>query len=129
MSATRNSALGVGLALLGVYHLALAAYMTLAPASFFERIGPFGTLNEHYIRDFATFSAALGIVALVAFRRVGWRVPVLAFAAAQYLLHTVNHIVDVDVADPRSVGVADAVSLAVVTVVLVGGLRTAWRSR
>ena len=120
---TRDRAVGIGLAVLAIEQLALAAYMAFAPASFFARIGPFGVLNEHYVRDVATFTAALGIVALIAVRREAWRAPVLAVAGAQYLLHTVNHAVDAGEADPRSTGVILAVGLALATVLLGVGLR------
>ena len=58
---TRDRAVGIGLAVLAIEQLALAAYMAFAPASFFARIGPFGVLNEHYVRDVATFTAAQGL--------------------------------------------------------------------
>ena len=50
-----------GLIVLAAYHLALALFMAIAPHAFYTAIGPFGELNAHYIRDVATFSAALGV--------------------------------------------------------------------
>ena len=32
-------------------------------------IGPFGTHNPHYLRDLATFNAALGVGLVIAIRR------------------------------------------------------------
>lgn len=107
------------LAAFGATQLALGAYQALAPRSFFDFLGTFGAYNDHYIRDTATFYLALGIVALLAASRPTWRPVVIAFAATQYALHTVNHIVDAGDADPTALGVFDAVSLGVLAVLLV----------
>jgi hypothetical protein len=106
------------IAAFGASQLALGAYMAIAPRSFFDLLGTFGTYNDHYIRDTATFYLALGVVALLAAGRASWRPAVLAFAAIQYALHTVNHIVDAGDADPTALGVFDAVSLGGLAVVL-----------
>ena len=36
-------------------------FMAIAPHAFFTAIGPFEELNRHYIRDIATYSAAIGV--------------------------------------------------------------------
>ena len=108
---------------LGAYHLVFAAWMAAAPYSFFARVGPFGAYNAHYVRDIATWEAALGVLLLVAVARPGWRLAVVALATVQCALHAVNHVVDVDAARAgSSAGVLDAVSLALLTVVLVAVL-------
>jgi hypothetical protein len=106
------------LGVLGVVEIALGAWMVLAPRSFFDTLGAFGAYNEHYVRDAATFSLALGIVALLAVPRPAWWPAALAFGAAQFALHAVNHVVDAGKADKLAAGVFDAVSLAVVALVL-----------
>jgi hypothetical protein len=111
-------ALVVGLAAFAVYHLAIGLLMVLDPATFFERIGPFGELNEHYIRDTATYNFAFAAGFGVAVFRPGWRLPVLVVATLQFVLHTVNHLVDIDEATPESIGVVDFVSLLVATALL-----------
>jgi hypothetical protein len=98
----------IALIVIGVYHLALGALMVLAPDTFFEEIGPFGVQNDHYIHDVATYNLAAGVVSLVAVRRPSWRLPVLVFLVLQFALHTVNHLVDIDEADPEAVGVTRA---------------------
>jgi hypothetical protein len=103
---------------LGAYHLALGALMTIAPGTFFEELAAYGVQNDHYIRDNATFNLALGVVMLVAVRRVSWRVPVLAFAALQYGLHVINHAVDVGESDPGWIGPFNLVSLALIGVLI-----------
>lgn len=115
----------VGAGAFGVYHLALALFMAVAPRAFFSDVGPFGTVNTHYIRDTATFNAAIGVALLVALRRASWRVPVLALTTLQFALHSVNHLVDIGRAHPAWNGYADFFSLAAATLLLVWLLRAA----
>jgi len=96
-----------------VEQLALGALMAIAPGSFFHHVGPFGLRNDHYIRDSATWSLALGAILLIALRRPRWRVPVLVFAALQTTLHAVNHLVDIGKAHPRYAGPLDFALLAI----------------
>jgi hypothetical protein len=106
------------LALLGVYHLLLGLVMVVAPRTFFDDFAAYGAFNDHYIRDVATFYLALGAVLLVAVARTAWQVPLLSFAVIQYGLHVLNHLWDIGDADPGWIGPANAVSLALITVVL-----------
>ena len=115
--ATVRRAVGVWLLLLGITELVLAAFMLLAPGAFFASLGPFGLRNDHYIQDSAAFEAAIGVAALLALWRPGWRVPVLVVATLHFGLHAVSHLIDVGEARPVSVGVADLVSLTVLAVV------------
>jgi hypothetical protein len=96
---------------LAAYHLALGLLMVVAPKVFFEQIGPFGTRNDHYIRDVASFYLAFGAGLALAVRRPAWRVPVVAVVALQYVFHVVNHVVDISKADPGWLGPADAIAL------------------
>ncbi len=105
-------ALPAVLLILGVSQLALGLWMVISPGSFYDALGPFGERNDHYLADVATFYLALGAAALVAARTPGWRLPVLGFAAIQYTLHAVNHLVDIGEADPGWVGPFDFVTLA-----------------
>ncbi len=116
-----------GLIAFGVYHLALGLFMVVAPGSFFTEIGPFGAQNDHYIRDTATFNFAFGVGLLAAVRRPSWRVPVLAVVLIQFVLHAVNHLVDIGEAEPESVGVVDFVALLVGAALLAGLLVAARR--
>jgi hypothetical protein len=106
------------LAVLGTSQLALGLFMALAPGTFFSKIGPYGTRNDHYLGDVATFYLALGAVLIAAARRPSWRVPVLAFAALQYALHSVNHLIDVSESHPGWLGPVNLVSLALTTALL-----------
>lgn len=103
----------IGVATLSLYHLALAASMTLAPVAFFEDIGPFGTRNDHYLRDLATYNFAFAAALAVAYRRPSWRAPMLCCVAVQFVLHAINHLADIDGAHPHWLGPADFVSLAI----------------
>jgi hypothetical protein len=110
--------LTVGIAAFGVVELALAIWMIAAPHSFYTSIGPFSSYNPHYIRDAATFEAALGVGLLVAAREVSWRVPALAMTFVQFALHSVNHLVDISKSHPAWPGYFDFFSLAGATVQL-----------
>lgn len=111
------------LVLFGLAQVALGTVLWFAPGEFYEEIGPYGPRNDHYMGDLATFYLALGAGALVAVRRVSWRVPVLAVALAQYALHTINHVLDVNEPDPSWLGPANIAAVAV------GGVVVAWMVR
>ncbi len=117
----------VGLYAFAFVELALAAFGALAPHAFYEAIGPFGAYNAHYIRDVASFEAALGVALLVAVRHRDWRVPVLALATVQFALHSLNHLLDIGNAHPVWTGYFDFFSLAAATVLLARLWRTASR--
>jgi hypothetical protein len=59
----------------------------------------------------------------VAARREAWRLPVIALAVVHFALHTVNHLVDIGDAVPRSAGTTAFVSLLIATL----GLAFVWR--
>lgn len=120
--------LEAGLIVLAAYNLFLAVFMTVAPRAFFASIGPFEELNRHYIRDIATYSAAMGVGALVAIRRPSWRAPVVAISTIQFGLHTVNHLVDASSAHPQWTGWFDFASLLAGTVLLAWMWRSAARA-
>jgi hypothetical protein len=111
----------LGLIVLAVTQLALALWMVTDPGGFFDQVGGFGTQNDHYIRDAATWNAALGVVAAIAVVRPSWQLPVLALATVQFALHAINHIADADTAVASTDGAFDAISLAV-GALLLGGL-------
>jgi hypothetical protein len=112
-------AVTAGLFVLAAYQIGLAAFMAIAPHAFFTSVGPFGHANSHYIRDTATFSAALGFGAAIAIRHRSWRVPVLAMTTVQFALHSLNHLVDIGRAHPAWTGYFDFFSLALSTALLV----------
>jgi hypothetical protein len=116
------------LAVVGVYFVAQGVYMALAPGSFFEYVGPFGTRNDHYIRDNAGFSVALGAGCLVGLARPRWQVPALAIVTAQFWLHAVSHLIDVGGSDPDYYGPVELAALVVGAVVLTGSLWLAARA-
>ena len=112
----------------GAYHLGLGLLMVLAPGTFFDALGPFGVRNDHFIRDAASFDLPLGALLLLAAARPAWRVPALVFATAHWVLHAVNHLVDIGEADPGWVGVLDFVALSAGAAILVVTLRAAARA-
>jgi Na+-transporting NADH:ubiquinone oxidoreductase subunit NqrB len=111
---------------LGVGQLALGVWQAATPGSFYRILGPFGAANAHYVRDVSTLYLALGAALLIAARRSSWRIPILFFAAVQYGLHTVNHLIDIGEADPGWIGPLDVVLLGA-TAAALGVLL--WRAR
>ena len=111
-TASRERVVATATLVLGVVQVGLGLWMALAPRSFFDSIGGFGSYNDHYLRDVSTFYLALGIGLIVASRRPSRRVPVLGVALLQYAFHVVNHVVDVGDADPSWAGPFDVISLA-----------------
>lgn len=109
------SVLGAGLLAFAAYHFAVAALMIFAPHTFFSDIGPFGLQNDHYLRDTATFNLAFGVSLLIAYRRAGWRTPILFCVTLQFALHAINHLADIGAAHPHWLGPFDFVSLALAT--------------
>ena len=120
-----STAVTAGVASLAATVLGLGLWMLLAPRSFYDAVGPFGAYNPHYVLDTSTWQLAFGVALAVAVRQASWRVPLLAFALAQFALHTVNHVVDAGEADPTWVGTFDAVTLGLGAVLLLGLLRSA----
>jgi hypothetical protein len=90
----------------------------IAPGFFYDEIGPYGPRNDHYMGDLATFYLALGAAGLIALRQVSWRVPVLALAVIAYALHSLNHLIDVGVAEPSWLGPANLALISLSTLLL-----------
>ncbi len=118
---TRNldgSPVVVGIAAFALVQLALALFMAVSPHAFYTAVGPFGAYNGHYIRDVSSFYGAIGVGLVVAVRAIAWRVPVLAITTVQYLLHSVNHLIDIAKANPAWAGYLTFFSLAAATALL-----------
>jgi len=113
------STVRVGLIAFAAYNFVVAALMIFAPHVFFTDIGPFGVQNNHYLRDTATFNLAFGVALAVAYKRVSWRTPVLCCVALQFVLHSINHLIDIGAAHPYWLGPADFISLSLATATLI----------
>lgn len=90
----RSRYVEVILLVFGCYSVGLGVFMIVAPGVFFDSLGAFGTRNDHYIFDNASFELPLGLLLLAALRWPSWRVPALAFATAHWALHALSHLVD-----------------------------------
>ena len=112
---------------LALAQLTLGVLLAVAPGFFFDTIADYGTKNDHYLRDISTFYLAFGVVLLAALERVSWRVPLLAFGALQYGLHTLNHLLDIGEADPGWLGPFNFIALLLLTAGFVYALRTSAR--
>jgi peptidoglycan/LPS O-acetylase OafA/YrhL len=106
-----------------VTQVVVGLLLWIVPGFFFDEVGPYGTRNDHYMGDLATWHLALGALMLASVRRAGWRVPVLALAFAQNALHAVNHLIDVSEADPSYLGPVNLVLLVLATLLLAWMLR------
>jgi hypothetical protein len=124
-SAAASSLLRAGLIVYAAVDFALALSMVATPHTFYTSVGPFGAYNVHYLRDTATFNAALGLGLVMALSRPSWRVPVLTITAVQFALHSANHLVDIDKAHPAWTGYFDFFSLAASTLLLAWLVRVA----
>ena len=100
------------LLLSGILQVGQSVWMIVSPGSFYDAIAGFGTQNDHYIRDVATFGLAAGAVLVAAATRPSWRVPALTLAALWYAAHAVNHLFDINEAHPDWVGPFDFAALA-----------------
>jgi hypothetical protein len=104
----------LGVALLAAVQLVTAAWMLVAPRSFFDTVGPFGLYNAHYVRDAAAFTGGLGLGLAASLRWPVLRPGALATAAAVTGLHAINHWFDVSAAHAgSSAGAVDALALTV----------------
>ena len=121
---------GVGLAAGAALHVGLGLLAAVAPGTFFDEVGPFGTPNDHYVRDaVAAFQGSLGLAMAVAVVRREWRIGVLGYAVLQYALHSLNHLADVGEADPAVYGPLDLAGVVAGTLVWGALLARALRER
>ena len=58
------------LIIFAVAQLVIGVLLWVAPGFFFDEIGPYGTRNDHYMGDLATWYLALGGAALASVRRI-----------------------------------------------------------
>ena len=112
-----------------VYHLLLGAFMFFAPGGFYDSLGKFPPKNTHYIKDVSTFYIALGVIFYLSIYRRSWRTPVLLFAALEYALHALNHLIDVNKASTPFVGWFDLFALTLIALILAALASFAWRVR
>ena len=116
---SRTDLADVALLVVGTTQVALGALAFLAPGTFYDLIASYPPDNAHFLKDVGSWQVALGAAALYAARRPAWRVPMLGILAIQYTLHTISHLIDVDVPDPAWQGTFALVTQAFGAVVLV----------
>jgi hypothetical protein len=120
---TRGRYVEAILIVLGIYSVLLGLFMLVAPGTFFDTLGNFGSRNDHYIFDNASFELPLGLLMLAAVRWPAWRIPALAFATLHWALHALSHIIDPHHAAGESIGWLEAAGLVLTTVLLAIALR------
>lgn len=99
--------------------------MAVSPTNFYESIATFGTNNDHFIRDLSTYNIAMGLALLVSVVKMSWRVPILFLVAVQYLLHALNHLLDINDADTIFMGLFAFFSIAALTILVIALLQLA----
>ena len=119
MSSPLPAPLKVAVGALAGASLAIGAWQTLAPRSFYDALGPFGAFNAHYVRDYASWSLAYGRCCSSRCGARRGRVPLVVLGLVQMALHTLNHVLDAGEADPSWIGPFDAVALGLTAVGLV----------
>lgn len=102
----------------GAAALLTGVWAFLSPGSFYDVIATYPPRNDHFLRDVGSFNVALGAAAVYGARRAAWRAPMLGILAVQYALHTISHLINVDDADPKGLGVGTFVLLLAVTIAL-----------
>jgi hypothetical protein len=113
---------------LGLAQLVPALWIVIAPHSFFDHVGPFGTYNSHYLGDAAAFQAGIGLPLIAAARFENLRAGALAIALASVSVHAVNHWIDVNDAHPGSnADVTDALLLTILALFTIAPLQAALR--
>jgi hypothetical protein len=106
------------LLLLAGVQLFLGLFLVIAPGTFVDKLAKYGSgADDHFLRDVGTFYLAMGTALLLAVRRPSWRVPVLFLVTLQYVLHTVNHLIDIGNTNPGWLGPFNFLSLLLLTVV------------
>lgn len=113
----------VTLIVFGLYALTLGLFMMVAPGAFFDTLGNFGTRNDHYIFDNATFEVPQGLMLLAAVRWHRWRTPALAFATLHWALHAISHLIDPHHGAGDWIGWLEAGGLVLTTAILAIALR------
>jgi len=122
-----TSGLRSALITLAAVQAVIGLLQAFAPGWFYEQAANFGPRADHMMRDVATYYLASALALVVAVGRPSWRTPVLFLVLVQYVLHALNHVLDIGDADPSWVGPVDAISLAIGAGLLLWCLRTSQR--
>lgn len=116
-------ALKAVLAVVATFHVLTGGLALIAPGSFFDLIGHYGTENSHYVGDVGAFTLAFGVGLGIAVVRPGWRAPMLWLGALWYGFHAINHAFDTSEARSEGRGWADTGLIAL------GAVLSAWLAR
>jgi hypothetical protein len=109
---TIERAVPLGIAALGVIQVLTAAWIVVAPHSFFDSVAPFGAYNSHFLGDVAAFQGGVGVALLVSLAVPALRAGALAAVLGMNGFHMISHWIDVNDAHPGSnADVFDAISV------------------
>lgn len=113
MTAALERFVPIGVALLGAAQLLTGVVMLADAGFFYEQVASFAPENGHFIRDIGTYNVAIGLGLLWAVRAPSWRLPLLAVGLVQYVLHAINHLVDIDATEESAHGPANFAAVAI----------------
>lgn len=126
MTAVGSRGVSVAIGALGLLFVLTGGWAGVDSHSFSRTLADFGPENGHLVHDFGAASFAIGAGLLLAVRRVAWRAPVLVVATLWNGLHAISHLVDLEHAESRAVGIGEA-ALLVAGTLLLGALALASR--
>lgn len=78
----------------GIVLLAAGLVLAFSPEWFYTHLAPFPPFNRHFAGDAGIFSAGLGAVALVVYRRPSQYKPVVLIVGLASVWHSANHLYD-----------------------------------
>jgi hypothetical protein len=117
-----------GIAVVAIIQLVTAAWIVVAPHSFYTQVGAFGLYNGHFLRDAGTMTLGAGLALAASLRWTSLRAGALAANLGLIGVHAVNHWFDVGNAHAGSnAGVSDAVSLTILAAFTAVVMRVAMR--
>jgi hypothetical protein len=113
MTAALERFVPLGVALLGAVQLLTGVVMLADAGFFYAEVATFAPENGHFIRDIGTYNVAIGAGLLWSARVPSWRLPLLAVGLLQYVLHAINHLVDIDATTEAAHGPANFAAVAI----------------
>ena len=109
--------------LIAALHAPVGAVAFLAPDFFTSELASFGASGAHYARDLGVAQVVLGAAAAAAAFRPDLRRFVIALLGAHLVLHSISHLLDVDLGTTSS---SVSVLLTLVAEAALLGLAARW---
>lgn len=104
----------------GISQLVVGVWAFVSPGSFYDTLATYPPENDHFLKDVGSWNLALGIAAIVAARTPSWHRGMLGVLAVLYGLHALSHAIDLDQADPESMGIVTLATLVAAAALFLG---------